>query len=74
MTEDQNEKNNQQKAPKTPEALKQRVIGQIKQAQLKEVEGQIKTKIVELNKAEGVVAGIKQSIEDIIADNAEVFE
>lgn len=78
MTDDnQNEdrqQNQQQKKPLTPDALKQRVISQIKGAQLKDVESQIKAKYVELRKAEAVVAGIEESIETIITENADVFE
>lgn len=75
MTEETEKKNDHKPKEKmTADKMRKSVQGQIKEAQIKNVQAKVKTKLEELDKAKKVVRGIEAEIEEIFDENEEVFE
>lgn len=73
MSSEQNQNQPQQKQPKTPSQVTAQIKAQIKEAKFREVQTKAKTIIENITKTENLLKQYNQELEDLYADNSELF-
>jgi hypothetical protein len=61
------------KTPRTRASIVKAIEGELAAARLKEATGKIKSKVIELNAAKAIVAGLEEEIATIMDDYADVL-